>query len=190
MDHWETEIKVHVTRPSLLKKRLRALKASLVRRRHFEANEILDFKDGRFRKARSLLRLREADGMGFLAFKGPRTIRRGFKARREIEIGFANPEALREILRAIGLKTVYRYEKFRTVFRLGRTLIMLDETPIGVYAEVEGSPISIRHTATRLGFDASQFITETYSDLHAKYRKENRLLGRDMRFGIMSDGRG
>ena len=190
MDRWETEIKVQVSRPSLLKKRLRALGASRVQRRHFETNEILDFKDGRFRKARLLLRLRRADGKGFLAFKGPRVMRDGIKGRREIEIEIADPDALKEILRALGLRTVYRYEKFRTVFRLGRTLITLDETPIGVYAEVEGSATSIRRTAFRLGFGPHQYITETYSDLHSKYRRENRLHGRDMRFNILSGDRG
>ena len=190
MDHWETEIKVHVTRPALLKKRLRALGASLVQRRHFEENEILDFKDGRLRKVRCLLRLRAADGMGFLAFKGPRTIRQGLKTRREVEIGFAKAGAMREILQAIGLRTVYRYEKFRTVFRLGRTLITLDETPIGVYAEVEGSPVSIQRTAIRLGFEPAEFITDSYSDLHRKYLRKNRLASGHMQFNILRSGRG
>ena len=184
MDHWETEIKVHVTRPTLLKKRLRALGATLAQRRHFEENEILDFKDGRVRKARSLVRLRTAEKTGYLAFKGPRTIRHGFKSRREIEISLANPVALREILQAIGLRTIYRYEKFRTVFKLGRTLITLDETPIGVYAELEGAPNSIRRIAASLGFEPKEFITATYFDLHKKYLRENRLAMRHMRFNI------
>ncbi len=184
MDHWETEIKVHVTRPAHLKKRLRALGATLVQRRHFEENEILDFKDGRIRKARSLVRLRRAQGTGYLAFKGPRTLRNGFKSRREIEISLANPGALQEILRAVGLQSVYHYEKFRTVFKLGRTLITLDETPIGVYAELEGSAHSIRRIAARLGFDQKLFITATYFDLHKKYLRENRLAMRHMRFNI------
>ncbi|HEU5181911.1 MAG TPA: class IV adenylate cyclase [Candidatus Polarisedimenticolia bacterium] len=189
MDHWETEIKVHVTRPTHLKKRLRALGATLVQRRHFEENEILDFKDGRIRKARSLVRLRRAEGAGYLAFKGPKTVRNGFKSRREIEISLANPDALREILRAVGLETTYRYEKYRTVFRMGRTLITLDETPIGVYAEVEGSPTAIRRMATRLGFEPKQFITATYFDLHKRYLRENRLATRHMRFNIARSSR-
>jgi adenylate cyclase class 2 len=187
LDRWETEIKVYVTRPTLLKKRLRALGATLVQRRHFEENEILDFKDGRVRKARSLVRLRTAEGTGYLAFKGPRTIRNGFKSRREIEVGLANPAALREILRAVGLRTVYRYEKFRTVFKLGRTLITLDETPIGVYTEMEGSPPSIRRIAASLGFEPKQFITATYFDLHRKYLRENHLGMRHMQFNIADD---
>jgi adenylate cyclase class 2 len=190
LDQWETEIKVHVTRPALLRKRLRALGATLVRRRHFEENEILDFKDGRLRKARSLLRLRVAGGRGYLAFKGPRSVRQGFKSRREIEIGIANPGALGEIFQAVGLKTTYRYEKFRTVFRLGRTLITIDETPIGVYTEVEGSPASIRRTAIRLGFEPKQFITDTYADLHRKYIRKNRLVSGHMQFNMMTTARG
>ena len=59
---------------------------------------------------------------------------------------------------------MFRYEKYRTEFRQPRRagVAMLDETPVGVYLELEGTPHWIDRTARRLGFQESDYITASY----------------------------
>ncbi len=43
---------------------------------------------------------------------------------------------------------------------------MVDETPIGVYLELEGSPTWIDRTVRRLGFAEMDYITTSYARLY------------------------
>ncbi|MGA8072549.1 MAG: hypothetical protein WB995_03685, partial [Candidatus Acidiferrales bacterium] len=63
----------------------------------------------------------------------------------------------------------FRYEKYRTEYRLAKLKDLhldLDETPIGDYLELEGSPAAIDRAAKLLGFKAADYITATYWDLY------------------------
>ena len=62
----------------------------------------------------------------------------------------------------------FRYEKFRTEYhRAGETgVATLDETPIGVYLELEGAPAWIDRSARRLGFAESDYSTASYYGLY------------------------
>jgi adenylate cyclase class 2 len=182
--HREAEIKLRVERPSLFKARLRDLGAVLLRSRHFEDNHIMDFEDERLRRSNSLLRLRIAGKKAYLTFKGPSRILSGTKARREMESELIEGRTVLRILYLLRLRCHFRYQKHRTIFRLSRTMITLDETPIGNYAEIEGEPVSIKRIAKKLGFEEKHFITDTYLELFNKYRNKNRVRSRHMKFGI------
>jgi len=44
------------------------------------------------------------------------------------------------ILRALGYAPSFRYEKFRAEWTDGKGQVVVDETPIGDFCEIEGSP--------------------------------------------------
>lgn len=112
---------------------------------------------------------------GVLTYKAPMTgltdfaASRRYKEREEIEIEFHPAGQLEVILRSLGFHPGFTYEKFRTEYRMAKFQglhLDLDETPIGDYLELEGSPAAIDRAAKLLGFRGSDYITATYWDLY------------------------
>jgi len=169
----ETEIKLAVTSPRELRKRLSELGFRPARARHFESNYLFDYADQRLRKARCLLRLRFAGNQGLLTFKGAPLRSRDYKIRREIETPVEDGRQVREIFRILGMREVFCYEKFRTVYtpRGKRDVseapqLVFDETPIGNYLELEGPERWIDEVARQLGYTKAEYITESYAALY------------------------
>jgi adenylate cyclase, class 2 len=88
------------------------------------------------------------------------------------------------ILSNIGYHPVFRYEKFRTEYtaRSGEGKVLLDETPIGNFLELEGSPRWIDRTARLLGFSSSDYINRSYGYLYLAFCRERRVRPKDMLF--------
>lgn len=165
----ETEIKLPVRNPRALRRRLAKLRFRPVQPRHFESNLLFDFPDLRLRKSRSLLRVRVVDGRTLVTFKSAPLVSRRYKIRPEVETKVEDADRLREIFRGLGLRDCFRYEKYRTVFahgglsrRVRPPLLMVDETPIGTYLELEGPERWIDRVARRLGYRPEDYITESY----------------------------
>jgi adenylate cyclase class 2 len=169
----ETEIKLPVTDLAAVRRKIRSLGFTPVAARHFESNILYDFQDLRLRNSRCLLRLRRARQEWVLTFKGPPTASRHYKSRPEIETRVENGERLQAILQRLGLEKVFRYDKYRTVFapaarkRGSRAaLLVLDETPIGNYLELEGPQTWIDRVAGQLGYRRQDYITASYGALY------------------------
>ena len=152
--------------PGPARRLLRKLDFRVIRRRHLERNELFDFVDGRLRKKGCVLRLRFTAGSCLLTFKGRPLGLRPHKVRREIEVETKEGRSLGQILEMAGLMSVLRYEKFRTLYasqvrkrRRSSGQIALDETPVGTFLELEGSPLWIDRTARRLGFSREDYLT-------------------------------
>jgi adenylate cyclase class IV len=99
--------------------------------------------------------------------------RRRHKIREEIELEIADAVALTKVLEGLGMLGWFRYEKFRTTFRLPATkrwasglLIELDETPIGTFVELEGRPAAIDRAARELGFSARDYVVSSYLSVY------------------------
>ncbi len=154
----ETEIKLRLDDPASAKRQLRKLGFSIARRRVLEINTVFDTP------------LRQAGSRRTLTFKGPPVASR-YKSREEIESAFTDDKAMRLILERLGYKPVFRYEKYRTEYtRPGQAgAVMLDETPIGDYLELEGSPRWIERTARALGRSPAEFITASYGTLNREH---------------------
>jgi len=161
----EIEIKLRVESAAAGKRLLREAGFRLTRRRVFEANDVFDRDDQTLRRAGTLLRLREAGGRALVTYKGPATLTR-HKSREELESGVVDAGKLRMILERLGYSTVFRYEKYRTEYTDGRGAAMLDETPIGCFLELEGSPAWIDRKARTLGFTPESYITASYLRLY------------------------
>ncbi len=175
----ETEVKIRLKDTALLRARLVEIHAAPVSQRHFEDNFVLDFSDGRLRSQQSMLRLRYTDEAGFITFKGPPHPETPFKIREEVETTIGDVAVGLKVLERLGLKTWFRYQKYREEYDLafrqsgGSALrVALDETPIGSYAELEGSQEDIRRAAAALDFRESDFIRASYYWLYVQFCRE------------------
>lgn len=184
----ETEIKLRLANVAVARRSLRRLGFRAVQGRHLERNLLFDAPRNELQRTKRMLRLRTAGRRAWLTFKGPASGDSRFKVRREVETELSKPERARAILEALGFRVVFRYEKYRTVFAAKGALkqgeVMLDETPIGDFLELEGSAHWIRRVAKSLGRQAGEFIAADYGALYRAWcRRAGRRPG-DMVFRL------
>jgi len=163
----ETEIKLMAPNVAAARRLLRQAGFRVSRRRVFEANTVYDTPAESLRQANHLLRVRETAGADTFTFKGA-PLPGKHKSREELEITVSSAATCGAMIERIGFQAAFRYEKYRTEFRLPGTAGMatLDETPIGIYMELEGTPRWIDRMARRLGFSESDYITASYGRLY------------------------
>jgi adenylate cyclase class 2 len=168
----EVEIKLAMPDTACARKLLRGVGFRVSRRRVFESNTVFDTANFGLRQGGCLLRIREAGGKTTLTYKG--AAQPGpHKSREEIEAEISGGR-LTEIFGKLGFLPVFRYEKYRTEFERssGDGVAMLDETPIGVFLELEGSPRWIDRTARQLGFRTADYITASYGRLFFEWAEK------------------
>src|SRR5882762_7714567 len=180
------EIEIKLRLPDRLGKIRRILREQgfrIVERRSLETNVLFDNIKHPLRKHGKRIRIRRVGRCSLLTFKGP-SMRSKHKKREEIEIEFPEPDRLQEIFDKIGFHPVFRYEKYRTEYsaRSSAGTIMLDETPIGNFLEIEGSPSWIDRTSKLLGFKHADYIKASYGYLYRAYCREQGKHAKDMRF--------
>ena len=161
----EIEIKLRVGPPAPWREKLIALGAEVKSPRGLERNLVFDTPRRRLRKNGMLLRLRRSPGRSVLTLKTPVPGAAGYKVRRETEVDVADFAATAAILGGIGFRPVFTYEKYREVFLVGGVGVMLDETPIGNFLEIEGDPAGIDALAAQLGFARGDYLTDSYHRL-------------------------
>jgi adenylate cyclase class 2 len=161
----ETEVKLRLGSPEATRARLESLGAVCTRERHFEDNVLFDDAAGSLAASGTLLRLRETPHGGVLTFKGPRAVALGMKSREERETAVEAPAQVRAILKNLGYRPVFRYQKYRESWAHRGQEIVLDETPIGWFLEIEGDPAGIGVVAAELGFQPADYIGESYVGL-------------------------
>ena len=163
----ETEIKLRMPGPGPAREAVTGLGAVLVRPRHLEDNLILDDDRRALAASGRTLRLRRTPDAAVLTFKGPRRDREGVRSRPEVEVEMeaSEADALEAILRAVGFGPVFRYQKYRETYGLGDVEIVVDETPIGTFLEIEGPPERIHAAAAALGKGPRDYITDSYAGL-------------------------
>ena len=186
----EVEIKLPVRDAREVVQTLRRLGARR-RERVLEQNTLYDTPASDYRRSGRLLRLRtEQAATGrvralLTAEAPPRTGRRKvdrYKERLERETAVSHPRRTDRLLRSIGLRPSFRYEKYRTPFELPHLHIALDETPVGVFLELEGRPAVIDRVARALGFKPNDYFRGTYWDLYASDCRRNGRKPRHMLF--------
>jgi adenylate cyclase, class 2 len=104
------------------------------------------------------------------------------KTRVETEVRVADGPRVEEILRALGFSPTFRYEKFRAEWTDGKGQVVVDETPIGNFAEIEGTPRWIDRTAKRLGVSQDGYIALSYAPLFLEWKRNTRSTAREMTF--------
>jgi len=181
--NWEIEIKLALEDAEDGRRRLRAAGFRVHKRRIFEENTLFDTPGLKLRKAQSLLRVRQAGESFKITYKG-KPAPSDLKSREELETGIESHETMAAILERLGFQPAFRYQKYRTEFRHrpGGGMATLDETPIGDYLELEGSPGWIRRMARILGFSRQDYITASYGRLYLEWCKKRRIPPGDMVF--------
>ena len=161
----ETEVKLRIRDLDVVREALRRAGAELAHARHLEDNVLFDDAAGTLRAQGCVLRLRRTPDGGLVTFKGPRHVEGGVKSREERETPVADPAAFDEILRRLGYRPVFRYQKYRESFRHRGQSVEVDETPIGAFVEIEGDLAGIATVATELGYAAGDYLGESYVSL-------------------------
>jgi adenylate cyclase, class 2 len=166
----EVEIKFLVEDVAALQERLRALGFALQTPPTHELNTIYDTPKGELRKSGQLLRLRHYGDTWTLTHKARG--RRGIhKVRVETETRVADGNKMEAILFALGYRQVFSYEKVRAEWGGREGQVVVDQTPIGNVAEIEGPPEWIDGTAERLGVNPKQYITKNYAELFREWKQ-------------------
>lgn len=172
----ETEIKFRVQDPSALAARLQNAGFHLDTPRSFESNVLYDTTDRQLRARTEIVRIRNYNGRCVLTHKRLPDDRPGedrHKHRVETETEVADGNALAEVFRSVGLTPAFRYEKWRSEWSDGEGHCVIDETPIGNFAELEGMPEWIDRTAARLEISDHETMTLSYGRLFEQWREEH-----------------
>jgi adenylate cyclase class 2 len=185
----ETEIKFRIDDLCTLSYHLESAGFRLQTKRSFEGNVLYDTPDRQLRARTEILRIRNYAGRWTLTHK--RLPDAGIAAedrhkhRMETETGLAQGVALGEFFLSLGLLAAFRYEKWRTEWTDGEGHCVIDETPIGNYAELEGSPQWIDRTASRLGIDPALYITLSYGRLFDLWRQDHKSAAQHLTFAAV-----
>jgi adenylate cyclase class 2 len=99
-----------------------------------------------------------------------------------LETAVSDGKKLDAILRALGYAPSFRYEKFRAQWTDGKGQVVVDETPIGDFCEIEGPPRWIDATAKHLGVSAADYITKNYATLFVEWKQETKSAAKEMIF--------
>ena len=189
----ETEIKLPVRDVKTFERKVKKLGGKPVgtgNGRVHELNVIFDTPDGGLAKHGQLLRIRTETPQGsgkkagarrfMLTFKQPsvRSVDEDggrFKIREETEAEVLDAGPLSKIFEGLGMRGWFSYEKYRTTWKLAAAqrwakdlLIELDETPAGIFVELEGPPEAIDRAATALGYTRKDYLLKNYLELYAE----------------------
>lgn len=176
----ETEVKIRFPRGAgAARELIERIGYQLIEARTRETDQLFDRSDGELKRRDQLVRLRRSGDRAIVTYKGPRLKEserpERYKSREEIEFDISSAEAFQKVLDRVGYLPRFRYEKYRTKFsEPGETgVVSIDETPIGVYLELEGRPEWIDRTAARLGLSAGEYLTDSYAALYQEYRRSH-----------------
>jgi len=179
--HNEVEIKFSVANPRELSRKLRAAKFRLVTPRTHELNQLYDFPGDLLRQRGELLRIRKYGSKWTVTHKSRGKIAR-HKSRVEIETVVEDGVKLAAIFSALGLRPTFVYEKFRAEWSDGAGHVVVDETPIGNFGEIEGPPRWIEKTARALGIVPEKYITANYASLFQQWKMQAGRRAQNMTF--------
>jgi adenylate cyclase class 2 len=177
----ETEIKFRVENLNALKRKLREIGFRIETPRTHEMNTLYDLPGEVLRQRKELLRLRKYGTLWTLTHKSKKQIGR-HSSRQELETSVSDGRKMELILRALGYAPSFRYEKFRAEWTDGKGQVVVDETPIGNFCEIEGAPRWIDTTAKKLAVRHEDYITQNYAGLFAEWKTKGGSKAKEMTF--------
>ncbi len=177
----EVEIKFRIADARTLTRALKSAGFKQITRSTHETNTLYDLPGQTLRKRGELLRLRKYGEDWILTHKAKGTTGR-HKMRVERETPLEDGEEMDGILRALGFTPTFRYEKLRADWGDGRGHVVVDQTPIGDFGEIEGPARWIDGTARALGIPSSDYITQTYASMFFEWRRRTGSVATEMTF--------
>jgi adenylate cyclase class 2 len=177
----EREIKLRFSDADQARTTILSIGANPLRGRRLQEDSLLDTDDNQLFQRRAALRVRIENGKSLLTFKGP-VQPSVVKVREEHETVVGDGGVLLTILGELGWRVWFRYEKYREEFAAEDVVIAIDETPIGVFVEIEGSEEHIHQTAAALGKTPADYVTGSYRALYLDHCRAERVEPHDMLF--------
>jgi adenylate cyclase class 2 len=177
----EIEIKFRIDNARDLDRRLQKSGFRLITPRTHEINTLYDLTNKSLRQRGELLRLRKYGSEWVLTHKAKGKVGR-HKTRVETETKLENGAKMDAILRALGFAPTFRYEKFRAEWSDGKGHVVVDQTPIGEFGEIEGPSRWIDRTAKLLQILPNDYITATYTELFFQWKNRTQSPANEMTF--------
>jgi adenylate cyclase class 2 len=177
----EIEIKFRIVDLSSLTRSLKHAGFKRITPSTEEMNCLYDLPGQKLRKRGELLRLRKYGNSWVLTHKSKAKPGR-HKIRLELETPVENGPQMEAILHALGFTPTFRYEKYRAEWSDGTGHVVLDETPIGDFGEIEGPSRWIDQTARALGITSAHYITQSYAELFFAWKRSTRSKASEMTF--------
>jgi adenylate cyclase class 2 len=177
----EREIKLRFSSAETARAAIVATGATPLRARRLQEDCLLDTPDGQLRARGSVLRVRMECGKSLVTFKGP-VQASTMKLREELETVAADGSLLVRIFEELGFEVWFRYEKYREEFALDDVIAALDETPLGVFVELEGGEAGIAAMAEALGRRPDDYVLDSYRGLFVRHCAERGVPVTDLLF--------
>jgi len=178
----EIEAKFVVRDLAPIQTRLLEMGAVCITPRQMEFNLRYDAPDSHLSATGQVLRLRRYDDIR-ITYKGPGLRNEGVLERTEIETTLGDFDSARLILEHLGYTPIFLYEKYRAIWQLGESQIMLDEMPFGKFIEIESPDSeSVRALARQLGLNPHASIPASYQALFERTKITRRLTFNDITF--------
>jgi adenylate cyclase class 2 len=177
----EREIKLEFSSAEEARAAVLAIGATPLLGRRLQEDSLLDTADEELRRRRCVLRVRVENGKSRLTFKGP-VQPSAMKLREEVETVVGDGEVVIRVLQELGMHVWFRYQKYREEFAHEDVIVAIDETPVGVFVEIEGSEQGITEMAQALGRRVDDYVLDSYRGLFLADRERFGIAGPDMLF--------
>ncbi len=177
----EREVKLRFESAEAARAAVIATGATPVRGRRLQEDCLLDTSAESLRQRRAALRVRMDGGRSLLTFKGP--VQPALvKVREELETVVGDGHLLLRILEELGFHVWFRYQKYREEFAIDDCIVAVDETPVGVFVEIEGGERGIAEVAQALGRAPGDYLLESYRGLFVQHCEQRGMPATDMLF--------
>jgi adenylate cyclase class 2 len=169
----ETEIKVRLKDRAGFTMLLPGLGFHLLTAETMERNVLFDKSDGDLRQRGELLRIRQYGDRWILTHKAPveSAGNSAHKVRAETETEVEDGRPLASIFERLGFTPIFVYEKLRTEWADNEGHVVVDVTPIGDFAELEGSSEWIDRIAAKLGISPADYMKASYGQLFQDWKR-------------------
>jgi len=182
----EIEIKFRVADVRALARKLHGAGFRIATKRTHEMNTLYDLPGEVLRGRKELLRIRKYGSEWRITHKSGKETGR-HSSREELETSLDDGKQMDAILRALGYAPSFRYEKFRAEWTDGKGQVVVDETPIGNFCEIEGPPRWIDATAKTLEVGAADYITKNYATLFTEWKEKAKSSAMEMTFAAVRE---
>ena len=161
----EREIKLRFDTADAARAALVAVGATPLRCRRLQEDALLDTEDESLRRHGSVLRVRVESGKSTVTYKGP--IQPSLmKLREELETIIGDGQTLLDVFSRLGFHVWFRYQKYREEFAVEDVIVAIDETPVGVFVEIEGGDAGIHDVAEALGRGPGDYMLDSYRRIY------------------------
>jgi adenylate cyclase, class 2 len=177
----EREVKLRFPNVDAARDAVRRSGAVPLRGRRLQEDCMLDTRDRALSERHCVLRVRIEPGRTLLTFKGPLQ-RSAMKLRDELETEAADSGVLLRVLDELGFRVSFRYQKYREEFTKSDAIVAIDETPVGVFVEIEGTDAGIADMTAALGRTPDDYLVDSYRALYLQHCGERGIAATNMLF--------